>query len=167
MANTGLRNSMPSPSPDIAMARADRWKGKMISFGKQRQSGADWAREFGLGTSTFYARFNSGWSMTRIKDTPVVGNGRPCLGPEPITHWRYCVPRRTNCVHPICTAIFEAMKRQRCTYQMLADRSGVSYSAIQSMRSHGPGYFVNVEACANTLGLNIVASRQRGGKNDG
>lgn len=144
--------------PHKPLLRPERWKGRMISHNNITKSGANWAREFGLRASTFYYRFNSGWSMTRIKDTPVF----PLPGHiSKRLHWSDCVPRKVNCRHPVIAVLYQEMKTQRCTYNMLAKRSGVSPSAILQMRYNGPGYFANVEACVNTLGMKLVVVRER------
>ncbi len=95
--------------------------------------------------------------MRKITAIPVVANGKPTFGEDKKRHWSECVPRKTECVHPICSAIYREMKNQGCTYEMLAKRSGVSVSAIQALRKNGPGYFANVEAVANVLGFKILA----------
>ena len=134
------------------MRKAITWRGKTMT-------GSDWAREFGINFSTFRTRRNRGWPMQKIKEIKVTPNGRRVSGNR-ITHWEQAVPRLPKSgdkLHPIVSAIYTEMNKQRCTYKMMSNRSGVSANAIQSMRRNGPGYFCNVEAMANTIGLDIRA----------
>lgn len=149
--------TQPRPNPKFVMPREDRWKGKQILYQDRIKNGAEWARQFEMKTTTFFGRFDAGWSMKRIEDTPVGSPGRRPAGLYPIRTFGDSVPREVNCRHPIATAIYKAMNKQRCTYNMLAKRSGVSVSAIRDLRTNGPGYFANVEACANALDLIIIA----------
>ena len=120
----------------------------------------EWAEEFNMKPGTFGDRRRKGWSMSRIKHTPIARNGRPTYGEPPTKKIAECVPKKLDCRHPIVAAIFKEMNYQRCTYNMLAKRSGVAASTIVKMRSHGPGLFFNVEACANSLGLNIITVKE-------
>lgn len=122
-------------------------------------AGSAWAREFGMCSSTFYSRRKRGWPMQKIKGITVTPNGRSLAG-EKIMHSEHAVPKLpkfSDKLHPVVSAIYTEMNKQRCTYKMMSNRSGVAASTVQYMRRHGPGYYCNVEAMANAIGLDIRA----------
>lgn len=137
-----------------------RHRGNLLTYKGRTMPAGQWADLEGIKRTTLYMRLKRGIPWPRALTMPVTPNGR-VLVTTPVLRSEDSVPRLTEGYHPIVTAIYRAMKRDRWTYRRLSEVSGVSISAIQQLKRNGPGYFVNVEAICTTLGLRIVATKRR------
>lgn len=149
----------PAPNPQNLDAGH---KGVLIHYGGEARTAAQWADFKGMGRTTLYMRLKRGMSIHTALTRPVFKNGR-VLVTDPIRNWVDSVPRKLdkNKVHPIAYAIYSEMTRERWSYRRLAERAGVSVSMICNLKRNGPGYFVNIEALATTLGLTIKVVKER------
>lgn len=60
--------------------------------------------------------------------------------------------------HPLVRKLFEACNEQLTTVQELADRSGVDRQTISGWRYTANPSTVNIVACFNALGLDLVVA---------
>ncbi len=65
---------------------------------------------------------------------------------------RYTIPEN---IHPWIKFLFVEAKKQRCSFESLAKRSGVTVGTIRNWRDRALPNIANYEACLNSLGYKI------------
>ena len=70
---------------------------------------------------------------------------------------KYTMPEH---VHPLVRFMFKEAFRQRCVYTELAKKSGVNVMSIRGWKARVQPSLVNLEACLNSLGYDLVAIKR-------